>query len=115
KFNVMQMGIVAADRVFEILDRDDLIQNQGKLTAPIFKGDIKLENVEFSYANGKKVINGINLDIKAGQTVAFVGASGAGKSTIANLLSRFYDVDSGHIYVDGIDINQFTLSSLRQQ
>lgn len=115
KFNVMQMGIVAADRVFEILDRDDLIQNEGKLTAPDFKGDIQFKDVEFSYDNGKKVINKINLDIKPGQTVAFVGASGAGKTTIINLLSRFYDIQSGKILIDGMDINDFTLSSLRDQ
>ncbi len=115
KFNVMQMGIVAADRVFEILDRDDLIQEEGKLTAPAFNGAIDFKNVAFSYSNGKKVINNINLNIKAGQTVAFVGASGAGKSTIANLLSRFYDIESGEILIDGRNINEFTLSSLRNQ
>lgn len=115
KFNVMQMGIVAADRVFEILERDDLIQEQGKLTAPDFKGTIQFNNVEFAYGNGKKVIHGINLEIKAGQTVAFVGASGAGKSTIANLLSRFYDIQSGTILIDGMDINDFSLGSLRDQ
>jgi len=115
KFNVMQMGIVAADRVFEILDRDDLIQEEGKVTAPAFKGAIDLKNVDFSYSNGKRVINSINLNIKAGQTVAFVGASGAGKSTIANLLSRFYDIESGEILIDGMNINDFTLNSLRDQ
>lgn len=115
KFNVMQMGIVAADRVFEILDRDDLIQEEGKITAPAFKGAIDFKNVDFSYSNGKKVINSINLNIKAGQTVAFVGASGAGKSTIANLLSRFYDIESGEILIDGMNINDFTLNSLRDQ
>ncbi len=115
KFNVMQMGIVAADRVFEILDRDDLIQEEGKITAPAFKGAIDFKNVDFSYSNGKKVINNINLNIKAGQTVAFVGASGAGKSTIANLLSRFYDIESGEILIDGMNINDFTLNSLRDQ
>ena len=115
KFNVMQMGIVAADRVFEILDRDDLVQTEGKLIAPAFKGAIHFKDVAFSYSNGKKVINDINLDIKPGQTVAFVGASGAGKSTIANLLSRFYDIESGEITIDGININDFTLNSLRDQ
>ena len=115
KFNVMQMGIVAADRVFEILDRDDLIQEEGKITAPDFKGAIDFKNVDFSYSNGKKVINNINLKIKAGQTVAFVGASGAGKSTIANLLSRFYDIESGKILIDGMNIKDFTLNSLRDQ
>lgn len=115
KFNVMQMGIVAADRVFEIIDRDDLIQDEGKLTAPVFRGAIDFKDVEFSYSNGKKVLNGINLSIKAGQTVAIVGSSGAGKSTIINLLSRFYDIESGTIAIDGMDIHDFTLSSLRDQ
>lgn len=115
KFNVMQMGIVAADRVFEIIDRDDLIQDEGKITAPVFKGAIDFKDVAFSYGNGKKVLNGINLSIKAGQTVAIVGSSGAGKSTIINLLSRFYDIESGTIAIDGMDIHDFTLSSLRDQ
>lgn len=115
KFNVMQMGIVAADRVFEIIDRNDLIQDEGKLTAPVFKGAIEFKDVEFSYSNAKKVLNGINLSIKAGQTVAIVGSSGAGKSTIINLLSRFYDIESGTIAIDGMDIHDFTLSSLRDQ
>lgn len=115
KFNVMQMGIVAADRVFEIIDRDDLIQEEGKLIAPVFKGAIDFKDVGFSYGNGKKVLNGIDLSIKAGQTVAIVGSSGAGKSTIINLLSRFYDIESGTIAIDGMNICDFTLSSLRDQ
>lgn len=115
KFNVMQMGIVAADRVFEIIDRDDLIQSQGKLTAPIFKGAIHFKDVDFSYGNGKKILNGINLSINPGQTVAIVGSSGAGKSTIINLLSRFYDIQSGSISIDGMNIQDFTLNSLRKQ
>ncbi|WKW45594.1 ABC transporter ATP-binding protein [Myroides sp. JBRI-B21084] len=115
KFNVMQMGIVAADRVFEILDRDDLIQTQGNQIAPAFKGAIQFKNVNFSYSNGKRVINNLSLNIKPGQTVAFVGASGAGKSTIANLLSRFYDIESGEILIDENNVNHFTLSSLRNQ
>ncbi|HLW62003.1 MAG TPA: ABC transporter ATP-binding protein [Flavobacterium sp.] len=115
KFNVMQMGIVAADRVFEIIDRDDLIQEEGKLTAPVFKGAIEFKDVDFSYGNGKKVLHNINLSIQPGQTVAIVGSSGAGKSTIINLLSRFYDIQSGSITIDGMNIQEFTLSSLREQ
>jgi len=115
KFNVMQMGIVAADRVFEIIDRDDLIQEEGKLTAPVFKGAIEFKDVDFSYGNGKKVLHNINLSIQPGQTVAIVGSSGAGKSTIINLLSRFYDIQSGSITIDGMNIREFTLSSLREQ
>lgn len=115
KFNVMQMGIVAADRVFEIVNKDDLVQDEGHLTAPAFKGAIEFTNVDFSYVNNKKVLRNINLHIQPGQTVAIVGSSGAGKSTIINLLSRFYDIQSGSITIDGMNINDFTLSSLRTQ
>ncbi len=115
KFNVMQMGIVAADRVFEIINREDLVQDEGNLTAPAFKGAIEFKNVDFGYTNNKKVLNNINLSIQPGQTVAIVGSSGAGKSTIINLLSRFYDIQSGSITIDGMDIKNFTLSSLREQ
>jgi len=115
KFNVMQMGIVAADRVFELMDQDNLIQNEGHLIAPDFKGNISFQDVHFSYIEGTEVLKGIHLDIKAGQTVAIVGSSGAGKSTMINLLSRFYDIQSGKILIDGQDIQQYTLESLRKQ
>ena len=115
KFNVMQMGIVAADRVFEIIDREDATQTEGTIKAPNFKGAISFKDVVFSYTDNKNVLNGVNLDIKAGQTVAIVGSSGAGKTTIINLLSRFYDINSGSITIDGININDFTLDSLRDQ
>lgn len=115
KFNVMQMGIVAADRVFELMDQDELIQNEGTLIAPPFKGDISFQNIHFSYIEGTEVLKGINLEIKSGQTVAIVGGSGAGKSTMINLLSRFYDIQSGTITIDGENIQQYTLESLRKQ
>lgn len=115
KFNVMQMGIVAADRVFELMDQDNLIQNEGHLIAPDFKGNISFQDIHFSYIEGTEVLKGIHLDIKAGQTVAIVGSSGAGKSTMINLLSRFYDIQSGKILIDGQDIQQYTLESLRKQ
>lgn len=115
KFNVMQMGIVAADRVFELMDQDHLIQEEGKITTPAFQGDIQFKNIHFSYIEGTEILKGINLDIKSGQTVAIVGSSGAGKSTIINLLSRFYDIQKGEITIDGINIQNFELESLRKQ
>lgn len=115
KFNVMQMGIVAADRVFELMDQDHLIQEEGKITAPAFQGDIQFKNIHFSYIEGTEILKGVNLDIKSGQTVAIVGSSGAGKSTIINLLSRFYDIQKGEITIDGINIQNFELESLRKQ
>ncbi|WP_291275834.1 ABC transporter ATP-binding protein [Flavobacterium sp.] len=115
KFNVMQMGIVAADRVFEVMESNAQIQDFGTIEAKHFKGNIHLQDVRFSYLQGEEILKGINLEINAGQTIAIVGATGAGKSTIINLINRFYEIDSGTITIDGIDINKFTLQSLRKQ
>jgi ABC-type multidrug transport system fused ATPase/permease subunit len=115
KFNVMQMGIIAAERVFEVLDIDDHLQTSGTVEATHFKGDIRFENVRFSYIEGEEVLKGINLKVNAGETIAIVGATGAGKSTIINLLNRFYEIDSGTITIDNIPITEFTIGSLRKQ
>ncbi|WP_294822064.1 ABC transporter ATP-binding protein [uncultured Flavobacterium sp.] len=115
KFNEMQMGIVASDRVFELLEMEELIQQSGTTQAGHFKGELQFDNVRFSYLAGEEVIKGINLSVDAGATIAIVGATGAGKSTIINLLNRFYEIDSGKISIDGTDINAFTLESLRKQ
>ncbi len=115
KFNVMQMGIIAAERVFEVLDIDDHLQTSGTVEAIHFKGDIRFENVRFSYIEGEEVLKGINLKVNAGETIAIVGATGAGKSTIINLLNRFYEIDSGTITIDNTPITEFTIGSLRKQ
>lgn len=115
KFNTLQMGMVAADRVFKVLDTHSQIDDTGTEIAPSFKGEIEFKNVKFSYIPEELVLKGINLKVKAGHTVAIVGATGAGKSTIINLLNRFYDIDSGEICIDGENIKKFTLKSLRSQ
>lgn len=115
KFNVMQMGIVAADRVFEILEIQDKMPDNGQIIAADFKGNIQLKDVYFSYIPNTPVLKGITLDIQQGSTVAIVGSSGAGKSTIINLLNRFYDIDKGSITIDQVDIKDFKLHSLRKQ
>ncbi|WP_370519206.1 ABC transporter ATP-binding protein [Flavobacterium sp. Sd200] len=115
KFNEMQMGIVASDRVFELLDMDEHTQQNGTKEAWHFKGELYFDNVRFSYIENEEVIKGITLKIEAGQTVAIVGATGAGKSTIINLLNRFYEINSGTISIDGTNIDDFTLDSLRRQ
>jgi ABC-type multidrug transport system fused ATPase/permease subunit len=115
KFNVMQMGIVAADRVFEILDTEDNVQDNGTIVASHFKGTIQLKDVRFSYIKGEEVLKGITLDVQPGETIAIVGSTGAGKSTIINLLNRFYDIDSGEITIDHHNITNYTLESLRKQ
>ncbi|MCG2611938.1 ABC transporter ATP-binding protein/permease [Flavobacterium sp. SM15] len=115
KFNVMQMGIIAAERVFEVLDKEEQVQESGTVIPGHFKGDLLLDNVRFSYIKGEEVLKGINLKINAGETIAIVGATGAGKSTIINLLNRFYEIDSGNILIDQTNINDYDLDSLRRQ
>jgi ATP-binding cassette subfamily B multidrug efflux pump len=114
KFNTLQMGMVAANRVFKILDTKSHIDNVGTIEVPSFKGEISFEDVVFSYVEGEPVLRGINFEVKEGETIAIVGATGAGKSTIINLLNRFYDIESGQIKIDNQPINQVTLTSLRQ-
>lgn len=115
KFNEMQMGMIAANRVFDILDSDVDVQLNGTKIANHFDGNIRFENVRFSYIADEEVLKGINLNVKSGETIAIVGATGAGKSTIINLLNRFYEINSGAIYIDNQNINEFKLESLRNQ
>jgi subfamily B ATP-binding cassette protein MsbA len=115
KFNTLQMGMVAADRVFKVLDTTSTIDDSGQAIAQHFRGEINFKDVHFSYVEGEEVLKGISLHVKAGDTVAIVGATGAGKSTIINLLNRFYTIDGGDIIIDDVNIKDVTLHSLRQQ
>jgi ATP-binding cassette subfamily B multidrug efflux pump len=113
KFNTLQMGMVAVQRVFTLMDTDSHIRDDGFLEAKNIKGEISFQNVVFSYKEGETVINDISFDVNAGETIAIVGATGAGKSTIINLLSRFYDINKGIISVDGKNIKSYEIPSLR--
>ncbi|TYC09685.1 ABC transporter ATP-binding protein [Bizionia gelidisalsuginis] len=115
KFNTLQMGMVAAKRVFKVIDTTSQINDEGTIEAENFKGDISFKDVTFSYIDNELVLKGINFEVKAGETVAIVGATGAGKSTIINLLNRFYEINSGVITVDTINIKDVTLASLRSR
>ena len=115
KFNTLQMGMVAADRVFKVLDTTSNIEDSGKHIASHYKGDIIFKNVHFSYVKDEEVLKGVSFKVNAGDTVAIVGATGAGKSTIINLLNRFYDINSGEILIDNVNIKTVTLKSLRSQ
>ncbi|SDW54536.1 ATP-binding cassette, subfamily B, MsbA [Lutibacter oricola] len=115
KFNTLQMGMVAGDRVFEVIDTESQIAKTGTLIAENFKGDISFKNVHFSYIENEEVLKGISFNVKAGETVAIVGATGAGKSTIINLVNRFYEIDKGDICIDTHNIELYTLPSLRKQ
>lgn len=114
KFNVLQRGSVRAERVFETIDVEDQIQNTGTKTDCNFGGDIEFKHVNFAYNDEDWVLKNINLTIKASSTVAFVGATGAGKSSIVNLLGRFYEYQQGTISISGTDITELELSYLRQ-
>jgi ABC-type multidrug transport system fused ATPase/permease subunit len=115
KFNTLQMGMVAANRVFKILDTNSNIQDAGTIEKDNVKGDIEFQNVRFGYLENEEVLHGISFKVKAGETIAIVGATGAGKSTIINLLNRFYEINSGAILIDGVDIRDFKLQSLRSK
>ena len=115
KFNTLLMGMVAAERVFKVLDTDSNIDESGSKIANNLKGEIQFKNIHFSYNKSQEVLKNISFDLKAGTTTAIVGATGAGKSTIINLINRFYEINSGDILIDGVNIKEFTLSSLRDQ
>jgi len=115
KFNTLQMGMVAAERVFKIIDAEESESDLGETRISAFKGQVEFEDVRFSYKEGEEVIKGISFEVDPGQTVAIVGATGAGKSTIINLLNRFYEIDSGHVRIDGKDIYDYKLHDLREQ
>lgn len=114
KFNTLQMGMVAANRVFAILETESQIEDNGTIEVEEIKGEINLEKLHFSYIEGEEVLRGIDLKVYPGETVAIVGATGAGKSTIINLLSRFYEFNSGDIKIDGISIRNYSLEDLRK-
>jgi|TARA_A200000159_G_scaffold140607_2_gene142911 subfamily B ATP-binding cassette protein MsbA len=114
KFNTLQMGMVAADRIFKILETESSIENAGTKSPETLEGAISFDQLHFSYVQDEEVLHGISLDIKSGETVAIVGATGAGKSTIINLLSRFYEYETGDITIDSISIKDFELNALRK-
>ena len=112
----IQKAMAAGQRVFGILDLPETVQTlPGAKTMPTVKGNVRFNNVSFSYNPGEQVLNNVSFDVKPGEMIAFVGPSGAGKSTVASLLPRFYDVSEGSITIDGQDIRQVTLNSLREQ
>ena len=121
RFNTLQLGLVSTERLLKLLDSHDLIATSGTAPVPQLQGDVAFDHVWFSYQDPEEgqepewVLRDISFEVKPGQTVAFVGATGAGKTSIINLLSRFYDIQQGHIRVDGQDLRDYDLSQLRRQ
>ncbi|MBE7688619.1 ATP-binding cassette domain-containing protein [Tenacibaculum finnmarkense genomovar ulcerans] len=115
KFNQLQMGIVAGERVFDIIDTKSSITKSGTITTDTLEGNISFKEVRFSYIKGEEILKGISFDVQKGQTIAIVGATGAGKSTIINLINRFYEIDSGTICLDNIPVQEYEINALREK
>jgi len=115
KFNTLQMGMVAAERVFNLLDMDKVIENKGTKNIENLNGRIEFKEVSFAYLANVYVLKNLNFTIEAGQTLAIVGSTGSGKSTIINILSRFYEIKKGTIEIDGVNIRDYELHSLRNR
>ncbi len=121
KFNTLQMGMVSSERIFKIMDEDEVTSDDGNLAPSSLKGDIEFKDVWFTYDKEESekettnwILKGISFKVKAGETIAFVGATGAGKSTIIGLLNRFYETNRGEILIDGVNIRSYRLTWLRQ-
>jgi ATP-binding cassette subfamily B protein len=122
KFNTLQMGMVGAERIFNVLDTQENTINKGEITIPKMKGEIEFKNVWFSYKQTDEmpndeewILKDISFKVKKGETLALVGATGAGKSSTINILNRFYEISKGQVTIDGVDIADFELSYLRSQ
>jgi ATP-binding cassette subfamily B protein len=114
KFNIFQRGVVRAERLFEILDEKNEVEPNEEHPTTFSNGDIEFQNVSFSYSSDSPLLNAFNLLIPAGKTTAFVGATGSGKTTIINLIGRFYEINSGKITINGIDLNQLNRSEINK-
>ncbi|MGZ3763865.1 MAG: ABC transporter ATP-binding protein [Mucilaginibacter sp.] len=115
KFNTLQMGMVGADRIFKVLDTDEVAVNTGTLKPAGLRGEIAFDNVWFAYNEENWVLKNISFHIKPGETLALVGATGAGKSSTINILNRFYEIGKGTVKVDGVDIREYDVDYLRSQ
>ncbi len=114
RFNTLQLGVVSTDRILKLLDNKDHVSEQGTLQPDNLQGHVAFKNVWFAYTEEEYILKNISFEIKPGQTLAIVGATGAGKSSVINLLNRFYDINKGEITIDGINIKDFKLDALRK-
>ena len=115
KFNVLQMGMIASERVFKVLDNEDVMRDEGRFAPDRIRGEVVFDQVYFKYGVGQDVLKNISFQLEAGKTLALVGHTGSGKTTIISLLNRLYTIRSGEIKLDGVNINEFTLEALRKQ
>jgi len=113
KFNVLQMGVIAGDRVFKLLDNEDVMKDEGKHAPTQITGRIAFDHVWFGYSADQPVLKDVSFQVKPGQTVAIVGHTGSGKSTIISLLNRLYEIEKGSIRIDDVDVKEWNLDALR--
>ena len=115
RFNTLQMGMVSTERIFKILEDDSIIQDKGVISMDNINGMIEFKNVTFSYVKNEKVIDDISFRVNSGETLAIVGPTGSGKTTITNLITKFYEYDKGEILIDGVNINDLKLDNIRNK
>ena len=115
KFNTLQMGMVGADRIFKVLDTDEVAPNTGTIKAGMLRGQIEFKNMWFAYIDENWVLKNVSFNVQPGETLALVGATGAGKSSTINILNRFYEIGKGSVQIDGIDLQKYELHYLRSQ
>lgn len=115
RFNTLQMGIVSSNRIFDLLDNTSHLQNDGTLQPTQIEGDVRFDEVWFAYNEEDYVLKNISFHVEKGKTLALVGATGAGKSSVINLLSRFYEINKGEIFIDGHNLNDYDIGALREK
>jgi len=115
RFNTLQMGIVSSDRILKLLENEEYVQKNGTFKPAKMEGNVHFDKVWFAYQDENYILKDISFDVKKGEMVALVGATGAGKSSVINLLSRFYEINQGKIEIDGTDVRDYDLYALRQQ
>ena len=115
KFNTLQMGLVASERVFKVIDRDDQIENTGTLQPASLNGEVEFKNVWFAYNDHDWILKDLSFQLKSGETLAIVGSTGSGKTTITNIINRFYEYQQGEILIDGKDLRDYELTALRSR